>query len=125
MSETRMSGIIKAALESIRGFADCDISVGNIISTPSGVCVIPLSKVTVGLATGGVDYSGTKSSSKDNFGGGGGTGVCVTPMAVLTVNRDGEIRIINLSDSSDGIDKFADILGKAPEIIDKFKNMML
>lgn len=124
MADSEMSGIIESALEGIKCIASCDISVGSIITTPSGVSIIPLSKVTVGLATGGVDYSGAKQTAKNNFGGGGGTGVSVTPIAALSINRDGEIRLLDLSESGEGLDKFTDILGAAPEIISKIKKII-
>lgn len=124
MSETKMSDIIKSALEGISEFASCNITVGNIISTPSGVTVIPLSKVFVGLATGGVDYAGAKSSQKDNFGGGGGTGVYVTPVALLAVSREGKVSLINVASSQSEADSFTDIISRAPEIISKIKNIM-
>ncbi len=124
MSENKMSDIIKASLDGIRSFADGDTVVGNIISTPAGVTVIPVSKVSVGIATGGIDYGTSRSSPKDNFGGGGGTGVSITPVAFLAVSRDGELSLINLAEDSDGIDKIVDFVGRAPELIDKFKDSL-
>jgi len=119
-----MSDIIKSALEGIDNLARCNIAVGDIISTPSGVTVIPLSKVFVGVATGGVDFGGAKSQINDNFGGGGGTGVSVIPIALLTVSRDGEANLINISEKEDEVDKFTEILSRAPEIINKVKSIM-
>lgn len=124
MSETKMSDIIKSALSGIGELARCDITVGNIISTPSGVTVIPFSKVLVGLATGGVDYSGAKSSSSDNFGGGGGTGLSVTPVALLAISREGDISLINITGEASEAEKFTDILSHAPEIVNRIKTIL-
>ena len=124
MADSAISGIVKSALEGVGSIAGCDISVGSMITTPSGVSIIPLSKVAIGLATGGVDYSSAKSPYSNNFGGGGGTGVSVTPIAALAVDRDGGIRILTISESEEGMDKFADILGHAPEIINKIKKII-
>ena len=124
MADNGMSNIIESALDGIKSITSCDISVGSIITTPSGVSIIPLSKVTIGLATGGVDYSGAKQSPRNNFGGGGGTGVSVTPIAALSISREGEIKILKLTESSEGLDKFTDILGAAPEIITKIKKII-
>ena len=118
-----MSDIIKASLDGIRSFANGDTVVGNIISTPSGVTVIPVSRVTVGIATGGIDY-GKPSSPKDNFGGGGGTGASVSPVAFLAVSREGELSLINLTDTEDGFTKLAELIGRAPDIIERIKEAL-
>ena len=86
MSETKMSDIIRASLDGIRDLTDMETAIGDAITTPSGVTVIPVSKVTMGIATGGIDYATKKLTSPQNFGGGGGTGMSITPIAFLTVS---------------------------------------
>ena len=105
MSETNMSEIIRASLEGIRSFTDMDTIVGNAINTPSGVTVIPVSKVSMGIATGGVDYGTKGSHNPQNFGGGGGTGLSITPVAFLTIGRDAEVNIIHINSSGGEIEK--------------------
>ena len=118
-----MGDIIKASLEGIKSFTDADTAIGNVISTPSGVTVIPVSKITVGVATGGIDYGTHKSTAKDNFGGGGGTGLTVSPLAFLTVSRDGDVELIRLSDEKSEVDKFSSFIESAPDIIERVKDM--
>ena len=83
-----MSDIIKASMDGIKSFTDMETVIGNAITTPNGVTVIPVSKVAMGIATGGIDYGKSKQDSEQNFGGGGGTGLSITPVAFLTVGRD-------------------------------------
>lgn len=123
MSETKMSDIIRASMEGIKSFTDMDTVIGNAINTPSGVTVIPVSKVTMGIATGGVDYGTKRLSFPQNFGGGGGTGLSITPIAFLTVGRDADINLIHLNESSD-IEKIASIIEHSPEIIAKIKSAL-
>lgn len=123
MSETKMSEIIKASLEGVRSFTDADTAIGKVISTPSGVTVIPVSKVSVGVATGGIDYGTHKSTSTENFGGGGGTGVSVTPIAFLTVGRDGAVELIKLSSSKTDVDRISSLIESAPDIIERVKEI--
>ena len=85
MSESKMSDIIKASLDGIKSFTDMETVIGNAINTLSGVTVIPVSKVSIGIATGGVDYSTRKVSSLQNFGGGGGTTVFRIPVNASSV----------------------------------------
>lgn len=126
MSENKMSDIIKSSLDGIKNFTDVDIGVGRTIQTPSGVTIIPISKISVGMATGGVDYGTKKLIGTQNFGGGGTTGVSVTPMAFLTVNSNSEINLISLQDKADSdISKIASIIERSPEIIQKIKNALM
>lgn len=122
MSENKMSEIIAASIEGIRSFTDMETAIGSAINTPSGVTVIPVYKVAVGFATGGVDYASSKNSAKQNFGGGGGTGISITPIAFLTVGTLGEIKLIPLSESEDIAEKIVEVIERAPEYIERIKN---
>ncbi len=124
MAETKMSDIIKASMDGIKSFTDMDTVVGGAINTPSGVTVIPVSKVSMGIATGGVDYSGAKSGNSQNFGGGGGTGLSITPLAFLTVGRDAEINLIHINNSATEVDRIASLIEHSPEIIERIKGAL-
>ena len=126
MTENRMGDIIKASMDSIKSFTDMETVIGNAITTPSGVTVIPVSKVAMGIATGGIDYVGKKERYEQNFGGGGGTGVAITPVAFLTVSPDAEISLIHINQNSSGdVDKIVSLIERSPEIIEKIKNALL
>ena len=125
MYDNKMGDIIKASMEGVRSFTDMDTVIGYAINTPSGVTVIPISKVTMGIATGGVDYSNKRVSTGQNFGGGGGTGVSITPIAFLTVGRDAEVSIIHVQNADSDIDKIASLIEHSPELIQKIKSALL
>ena len=96
MSESKMSDIIKTSLEGIKNFTEMENAIGNPIQTESGVTVIPVSKVSIGFATGGVDLGGKKVLSNQNFGGGGGTGLSVVPVgSVDPVGSFGSSQAVN------------------------------
>lgn len=120
-----MSEIIKSSLDGIRGFTDVDMAIGSVINTPSGVTVIPISKISVGMATGGLDYGQKKLIDRQNFGGGGTTGVSITPIAFLTVSPDASVNLISLqNDGSSDVSKITSLIEKSPEIIEKIKNVL-
>ena len=122
MSENKMSDIIKASLDGVRSFTDIDNVIGNAIHTPSGVTVIPISKISVGFAGGGLDFSTRKPSNNPNFGSGSGSGVSITPMAFLTVSPDAEVKLHQIESKNDsGIDKIASLIERSPEILQKLK----
>ena len=119
-----MSDIIKASMDGIKSFTDMETVIGNAITTPSGVTVIPVSKVAMGIATGGIDYGKGKQDSEQNFGGGGGTGLSITPVAFLTVGRDAEVSLIHINRSGADVDKIVNLIERAPELIEKVKNAL-
>lgn len=124
MSETKMSDIIRASLDGIRDLSDMETAIGDAITTPSGVTVIPVSKVTMGIATGGIDYATKKLTSPQNFGGGGGTGMSITPIAFLTVSPNAEVGLIPISSPDNEIDKISRLIEHSPEIIAKIKGIL-
>ena len=120
-----MSEIIRSSLNGIKDFTDMENAIGTPIQTPSGVTVIPVSKVSVGFATGGLDYGAKKLVGNQNFGGGGGTGVSITPIAFLTVNKNAEVNLIPISNTSNGgIDNAFSLIERTPEIIQKIKETL-
>lgn len=124
MSENKMSDIIKASMDGIKSFTDMETVIGNAITTPNGVTVIPISKVAMGIATGGIDYGKNKQDSEQNFGGGGGTGLSITPVAFLTVGRDAEVNLIHINGSGADVDKIVNLIERTPELIEKVKNAL-
>ena len=124
MSETKMSDIIKASIEGIKSFTDMETVIGSAITTPSGVTVIPVSKVSMGIATGGIDYGKGRHETDQNFGGGGGTGLSITPVAFLTVGRDAEVNLIQVNGGNQDVDKILNLIERAPEIIEKIKGAL-
>ena len=135
MAENKISGIIETSLEKIKNVVDANTIIGTPINTPGGTTVIPVSKVMVGFASGGVDYLGknAKKSAEEahkggaitNFGGGGGTGVTVQPVGFLVIGADGNVQLLSVgagsAGSGDKIDSISNIIEKSPDIIGKIK----
>lgn len=120
-----MSDIIKTSLEGIKSFTDMDAAFGTAINTPSGVTIIPVSKISLGFASGGLDYSGKRSAYDKNFGGGGGTAVSVTPVAFIAIGRNAEVSMIPIDDrGSLNLEKLLSLVERSPEIVEKIKNIL-
>ena len=119
-----ISEIIKSSLESIKTFANTNVIIGDPISTSAGITLIPISKLTVGFIGGGVDYGQKKIAHTQNFGGGSGTGLSITPIAILTVDRDANTGVIPLNEKKQLSDKFFSFIERSPELIDRFKSIM-
>ena len=140
MADSKISGIIETSLEQIRNVVDANTIIGNPINTPGGTTVIPVSKVMVGFASGGVDYIGKNMKKvaeaserpgnlSTKFGGGGGTGVTVQPVGFLVVSPDGNVQMLNVGQSAgtgaapDRVDQIAGFIERSPELIAKFKEI--
>lgn len=122
MDDTKQSEIIKSALQNVKSMVDANTVTGTPITTDSGTVIIPISKVYVGIATGGVDYFGKKNNQKQNFGGGGGTGVTVSPVGFLVVDPKGNVDLLNLNyEPQDPVSQIIGLIENTPDIIEKFK----
>jgi sporulation protein YtfJ len=120
MAETPISEIIKSALEGVKQALDANTIIGEPMTVMEHTVIIPISKISCGIATGGSDFGKGGEGAKKNFGGGGGTGVTVTPVAFLVVNSAGEVKMLNVGENSGFASaKVADTLATVDGIIDK------
>ena len=122
----KIQEIIKESLENIRSIIDANTVIGTPMETSNGVTIIPVSKITMGFASGGVDFDGRKeTSTAKNFGGGGGTGLSISPAGFLVIDRYGDVEYINCSKKGkpDPVDQIADLVERTPDIIAKVKDL--
>lgn len=82
-----LNDLMRSAMEKVREMADTNAIVGQPITTPDGVTLIPISRVSLGFGCGGGDYG------KAGFGGGSGAGVNIAPVAFLVI-KDGVTRVL-------------------------------
>ncbi len=124
-NESSMKDIIQNALEQIRTVMDADTVIGQPIRLENGVTVIPVSKVLMGFASGGLDLPAKdKSTGKKNFGGGGGTGVTVFPIGFLTAYPDGRVEVLPMKqEPSTPIEQIVDFINRTPDLVGKFKDL--
>ena len=93
MSQT-LPNMLEQTIAKIREMMEVNSVVGDPITTPDGVTIIPVSKISVGFGGGGSDYANKTGASKElPFGGGAGGGVKVSPVCFLVV-KDGNVRMM-------------------------------
>jgi sporulation protein YtfJ len=126
-NENRIPEIIRSSMENIRSMFDANKIVGDPINTPQGTTIIPISKISMGVAASGFDYNPKKDAQPrpQNFGGGGGTGITVNPVGFLVIDSYGAVDFINVSQKGkpDPVDQIADLVERTPEIIAKVKDL--
>ena len=114
------------SLEKVKEIAGAETVIGDPIYTPNGTLILPVSKLSMGFASGGIDSTTKKQEKpKTSFGGGGGTGVSVTPIAFLIVSPEGKIDLIPITtaQNADTVDKVAALIERSPEILENLKNV--
>lgn len=117
MSEHPIKGLLDSALQNIRQLVDVDTIIGEQITTPDGTVIIPISKVSLGFASGGSDLP-TKTE-KDLFGGGSGAGATITPVAFIVVSQ-GQVKMMQITSNSSTADN---AISMVPELIDKIVSL--
>ena len=117
MSNT-VQGLMDTTMEKIRAMVDVNTIIGDQIVVESGLTLIPVSKVTLGFASGGSDFP-TKHEVM-GFGGGGGAGITIVPVAFIAVNGT-DAKIININPSAGAADK---AIALVPEVFDRICSLI-
>ncbi len=117
MSENnKINSIMEVNMEKLRAMVDADTIIGTQV-TVGDITLVPVSKVSFGTACGGSDFP--NKHSQDVFGGGGGAGVSITPVAFIAINGD-NVKMLPIYNDMNSIDK---AINMAPELIDKIKEL--
>ena len=88
-----LSELMRTTLDSVRAMADANTIVGAPIQA-DGVTLIPVSKLSFGVAGGGTEFTTKKQPAGDNsFGGGSGASAKLEPVAFLVV-REGGVKLL-------------------------------
>ncbi len=120
MAEHPIQELMSVTMDKIRQMTDSNTIIGKPIKTEDGATIIPVSSVSFGFGAGGSDFNGKNNANKDLFGGGSGAGVAIKPVAFLVV-KDGLVRTIQLSDTSNSVDRALTML---PELVDKVSALL-
>lgn len=115
MSENNIKSIMDVTMDKLRALVDADVITGTPIEV-GNITLIPVSRVSFGMATGGSDFP---SKSGQLFGGGGGAGVTVVPIAFMAICGD-NVKMMPVYNEVSSLEKAMTL---APEIIEKAKEL--
>ena len=126
MSEVKhpIENLMMTAMTSLESMVDVNTIVGDMVSSPDGTVIIPVSKVCFGFAAGGSEFNTNKlnkysENTKLPFGGGSGAGVHISPVAFLTV-KDGNVKLLNINGTT-SVDKLIDLV---PDVVNKANDLV-
>ena len=107
---SQIPNMLEGTIQKIREMVDVNSVIGEPISTPDGVTIIPVSKVSVGFGGGGSDFTKKTAAGDNPFGGGVGGGVKVTPIC-------GNVRMMPVAEpASSTADRIVEMV---PDTLDK------
>ena len=118
MKEQSASGILGTTIEKIRDLVDVSTIIGDPMYLEGGMTIIPVSKVTYGFASGGSAFP--SKTNAQLFGGGGGAGVTITPVAFLIVS-DGEVTLKHITAYDNAAERVVNLV---PEMFDKVTSVV-
>ncbi len=116
MSENSIKSIMDVTMEKLRAMVDANTIIGDPMVV-GDITLIPVSKVSFGVATGGSDFPSKTQSGL--FGGGGGAGVTLSPVAFIAVSG-GNVKMMPVYNEMSSIDK---AVSMAPEVLQKAKEL--
>ena len=107
-------------MSKIKQLVDTNTIIGSPITTPDGITVIPISKVSFGFGSGG--GTGSKTSSRGTgYMGGTGAGVKVDPIGFLII-KDGACRMLNIAPPpGTSIERVVEMV---PDVLDKIESFI-
>ncbi len=104
MEENKINALMDMTVSKIRQLVDADTIIGKPISTPDGITVIPVSRMSFGIGTGG-----------------NGAGVKVEPVGFFVI-KDGTCRMISVS--SNPLSTMDRVVEMMPDVLDRIDNIV-
>ncbi|MDR0314597.1 MAG: sporulation protein YtfJ [Oscillospiraceae bacterium] len=116
--QTSASSLLGTTIEKVKNLVDVSTIIGEPAYTEGGLTIIPVSKVTYGFASGGTDFP--SKSNKEVFGGAGGAGITITPVAFLLI-QDGTVTIKHITAYDSAAERMVSLV---PDMFDKVTGFM-
>lgn len=109
--------LINTTMQNVRAAADADAIIGTPILA-DGVTLIPVSKLSFGVAGGGSEFTTKKQTAAPdtNFGGGTGASAKLEPVAFLVI-QNGNVKLLSVDPFPPTVvDR---VIETVPEVVDK------
>ena len=113
-----LSNILNDAMQNLKQAIDVNTIVGKPVLGEDGTTIIPVSKMYVGIVSGGGDMADFRQKNTcDNypFAGGTGAGFTVSPIGFL-ITKNNEVTFINTETDKSG-EKLIEMVNKTLKIV--------
>ena len=111
--ENKVQNLMGLSIDKIKEMVDVNTVIGEPMTLADGMTLIPVSRVSYGFASGGSDLP-TKGT-QELFGGGGGAGITIVPIAFLCVTG-GNVRVVPMVSTPDTLNQAVNMI---PDVLDR------
>ena len=111
--ENKVQNLMGLSIDKIKEMVDVNTVIGEPMTLADGMTLIPVSRVAYGFASGGSDLP-TKGT-QELFGGGGGDGITIVPIAFLCV-QNGNVRVVPMVSVPDTLNQAVNMI---PDVVDR------
>ncbi len=111
--ENKVQNLMGLSIDKIKEMVDVNTVIGEPMTLADGMTLIPVSRVAYGFASGGSDLP-TKGT-QELFGGGGGAGITIVPIAFLCV-QNGNVRVVPMVSVPDTLNQAVNMI---PDVVDR------
>ena len=116
-----VSDVLSASMEKVREMVDANTVVGTPITVNETTTLIPISKISFALASGGTDLAAKVAGQAGTFGGVAGCGVKVTPVAFILVQGE-RVRVLPVDEpASSAVERMVE---QIPALVDKISDLI-
>ena len=113
-----IADLLSVSMNKIKEMIDANTIIGTPIVEGSTI-IIPVSRLHLGVVSGGSDIKPASSKEEVLFGGGAGGGFGITPIAFLVINNN-EVNLLSIDESTHIAEKLIDLV---PKTVDKCKTL--
>ena len=111
-----MAEFLQTSMAKIKEMVDVNTIVGDPVTTPDGVTLVPVSRVSFGFGGGGGDLVKQRSG----FAGGSRAAVRIEPIGFLVI-RNGIVNMLNIQPpAANTFDRIVDLI---PQLMDKAEQL--
>lgn len=119
MDKQSIAQVMELTMTKIKEMVDVNTIVGDQITTPDGITLIPVSTVTFGFGAGGAD--GSPKESQNVIGTANGAGIKITPVAFIVI-KEGSVRMLNIAPpAGTTVDRLVELI---PVVWDKVQDFV-
>lgn len=108
----KLNDTLAILLDKVKALAKTETVVGDPIVVQD-TTLIPISKISIGFATGGREHG---VNDKKSGGDGAGGGISITPIAVVVVKEGKDSKLLWLEKEDSSVNKLLDLV---PNILDR------
>ena len=116
-----VSEVLGASMAKVREMVDANTVIGEPIQAAEGVTLIPESKISFALASGGSDMAAKAADLSGSFAGGTGCGVKITPVALITIQGE-RVRVLPIDEPASSAAER--VIEQLPGLVDKISELI-